>query len=149
MKQIHHIWLTVYCKPEDKEEDILTNLIGFFPFSLEEEKIKINRKSAITSEEREIVILQVHLEKTRHIKKFIEYLKGILDDQQKDLLLKQKESRLDESNHFFVRFDKDKLIDKGKYILTDKGNCYHLKISIAAFPATNENAFKIVEEIFG
>ena len=42
MKQIHHIWLTVYCKPEDIEDEIIENIRKFFPFSLEEQKMKIN-----------------------------------------------------------------------------------------------------------
>lgn len=148
MLQIHHIWITIYCKPEDNEEDILENFRKFLPFNLEEEKIKIERHSAASVKERKIIIFQVHLGKTRHINKFIQHLNKILNQQQKELLLKQKESRLDEGNHFFVRFDKDKLIQENRFFITDKGNCYHLKMSIAAFPITRENALRVVEEIF-
>ena len=148
MKQLHNIWLTVYCKPEDNEKDILENLRKFFPFDLEEEKLKIERHSAMSIEERKIIIFQVHLEKTKHINKFIKHLNEILNKEQKELLLKQKESRLDNENHFFIRFDKDKLIDENSFFITDKGKCYHLKMSIAAFPTTRENALKVVEEIF-
>ncbi len=148
MRQIHHIWLTVYCKPEDKQEEIQDNLKKFIPFNMEEEKLKIERHSATSFEERKIIIFQIHLEKTRHIRKFIENLKQTLNEEQIQLLLNQKESRLDQENHFFVRFDKDKLIQENKFFMTDKGNCFHIKISIAAFPTTRENALKVVEEIF-
>jgi RNA binding exosome subunit len=120
----------------------------FFPFDLEEEKLKIDRRSAISFDARKILIFQVHLEKTSHINQFLRHLSTLLNDQQKTLLIKQKESRLDKGNHFFIRFDKDKLINENRFFVTDKGNCYHLKMSIAAFPTTRENAFKVLDELF-
>jgi RNA binding exosome subunit len=148
MKQIHHIWLSVYSKPEDNEQEIIENMKKFFPFNLEEEKISIKRKSCTGFEEKKIIVLQIHLEKTRHIKKFTENLLSTLDQGQKRLILKQKESRLDLENHFFLRFDKTKLIENSEFFLTDEGNCYHLKFSIAAFPTTRENALEVIEQIF-
>lgn len=147
MKQIHHIWLTVYCKPEDNEKTILGNLLKFLPFDLEEQKLTINRKKATSVEEREIIIFQVHLEKQRHIKEFIRNLNEIINEEQKELLLRQKESRLDTGNHFFIRFDKERL-KENEFFITDKGNCFHIKMSIAAFPTTRDRALKVVEEIF-
>ena len=148
MKKIHHIWLTVHSKPEDNEELILNNLKKFFPFNLEEENIKINTKKATSVKERIIAVLQVHLEKTRHINSFLKNLNSILTDEQKQLLITQVESRLDEGNHFFIRFDKDILINENRFYITDKGNCYHLKMSIATFPTTREKALKIIKELF-
>ncbi len=148
MKNIHHIWLTVYSKPEDNESEIIENLKKFISFNLEKEKVNISRKSAASVEERKIVIFQIHLEKSRHINQFVKDLNSMLKPEQKELLLNQKESRLDSENHFFIRFDKDKLLKENKFFITDKGNCYHLKMSIAAFPSTRENALKVVKAIF-
>ncbi|MCK5282691.1 MAG: hypothetical protein KAK00_04750 [Nanoarchaeota archaeon] len=148
MKNIHHIWLTVYSKPEDNESEIIENLKKFISFNLEKEKVNISRKSAASVEERKIVIFQIHLEKSRHINQFVKDINSMLKPEQKELLLNQKESRLDSENHFFIRFDKDKLLKENKFFITDKGNCYHLKMSIAAFPSTRENALKVVEAIF-
>ena len=78
----------------------------------------------------------------------MEHLNEILKEEQKSLLLKQKESRLDIENLFFMRFDKEKLIKDNIYFLTDKGNCFHVKMSIAAYPTTRKNAMKIVEDLF-
>ena len=63
-------------------------------------------------------------------------------------MLEQKESRLDEDLNFFVRIDKEKWIDGKEMFLTDSGNCFHIKILIAAFPKKRENALKIVEKMF-
>jgi RNA binding exosome subunit len=148
MKLLHHIWLTVYSKPEDKEEGIIQNMKKFLPFDLDNEKIKIEQTVVTSEDERKISILQIHLEKIRHISQFIDNLNLNLNDEQKQLLLRQKESRLDSKNHFLIRFDKDRLIKDNEFFITDCGNCYHIKMSVAAFPTTRENALKIIEQIF-
>ena len=148
MKKIHHIWLTVHSKPEDNETKVLTNLKKFIPLNLGDEKIEIQITKATSVKERIVKIFQVHLEKTRHINLFIKNLNNILTEKQKQLLIKQEESRLDNENHFFLRFDKDILINENRFFITDKGNCYHIKMSIAAYPTTRQNALKIVKKIF-
>ena len=148
MKQIHHIWLTIYVKPEDNESDVLMNLNKFIPLNLEEEKLIISKEIVSSVQERKITIFQIHLEKTKHINEFMKKLNSILTEQQKKLILKQIESRLDTQNNFFLRFDKKKLIDNNEFNLTDLGNCYHIKMSMAAFPGTRENALKIIPQLF-
>jgi len=53
---------------------------------------------------------------------------------------------MDSYNNFYVRIDKDKFL-KDKYIITDSGNCIHIKITVAAFPKTKDNAKKEIESI--
>ena len=61
MKLIHHIWITVYSKPEDNEKDVLSNLRKLVPFNLEDEKLAVERHSAASFEERKIIIFQMNL----------------------------------------------------------------------------------------
>jgi len=46
----------------------------------------------------------------------------------------QIESRLNDEGYFFIRLNKQLLLDN-TYVLTDKGNCFHIKIKIAGYPA--------------
>ncbi len=147
MKKVHNIWITVYSKPEDDEDKVLSGLLYLIPFDLQAEKIQLSKKVATSTEERKIKIFQVHLKKTRHINSFLKNLASELTLEQITLLKKQKESRLDVENHFFIRFDKQKLIRKELHI-TDRGSCYHIKMSIAAFPTTRENALKVIDSLF-
>jgi RNA binding exosome subunit len=148
MRLVHNIVVTVYSRPEDNEEVVLSGLKKLLPFDLDNEKIRIERTIADGFENRKIVIFRVLLDKVRHINALTNLLKENLDEGQKRLILKQKESRLDEHNHFFLRFDKDKLARENIFFLTDTGNCYHIKMSIAAFPTTRENALNVVEQLF-
>jgi len=151
MRIIHHIWITVHVKPEDDENILEEKLKTFIPLDITKEKLKIKHailKSDKSSfADRDITILELHLEKATQINKTIKHITSLLNSDQKKLLLKQLESRLDDHNNFFMRFDKEKLKNE-EYILTDSGNCFHIKMTIAAFPSTRSNAIKIIEEIF-
>ena len=67
----------------------------------------------------------------------------------KNQILQQIDSRLDKSLDFFLRFDKDSWIAGKKLLLTDAGKCFHIRISMAAFPKKREIALNVVKDLFG
>ncbi|PIN76050.1 hypothetical protein COV18_01350 [Candidatus Woesearchaeota archaeon CG10_big_fil_rev_8_21_14_0_10_37_12] len=148
MKLVHNITITVFVKPEEDKEEIKKRLIELIPFDLAEQKIKIEEQTAQGFNERKIKIYTVHLKKTTHTKQFLKNFLNLLNEEQKKLLIAQKESRLDEECNFFIRIEKEALAEKQKIQLTEGGNCYHIRLSVAAFPKTRENALKIVDNLF-
>lgn len=146
--KVHNVEIRVFCKPEDSFENIKECLLGLIPFDLSKEKGKLNQKNAFGFNERRIVILSIKLDKQRHINQFLENLIEQLSKEQKELIKKQAESRLDEEMCFYLRLDKKKLIEEKRLWLTDKGDCYHIKLSIASFPRTRENALECVKSLF-
>ncbi len=147
MKLAHQVKLSVFIKEEEDREKIFNKLISLVPFNLKEEKIKLNEDTAMGFNNKKIKTYEIVLEKDRHINPFLEKLKESLSQEQKELLLKQADSRLDEELHFFIRLDKEKLL-QDEFWITDSGNCFHIRISIAAFPAKREKALAIVKELF-
>ena len=147
MNYAHNVIVTVFAKEEEKTEEILNGLRAIFPFDLTEEKLKIKQENAEGVNDNKITIYTVTLMKTRHTNQFLAYLNDKLSSEQKETLLTQKESRLDEDLVFYIRLNKKDLIN-GKYTLTDSGNCYHIRIHLAAFPAKRESALEIIEKIF-
>lgn len=147
MKLVHNIVVNVFVKYGEDKDKIKSKLVSLFPFDLEEQKIKVEESHATGFGDLPIYILEITVEKDRHVNAFLENLLSKLTAEQKELLLRQKESRLDEENHFFIRLDKPKLMSD-EFFVTDSGNCFHIKMSIAAFPASRENALKIVDKIF-
>jgi len=98
--------------------------------------------------DRKIIIMKITLQKQRHITLFLENLTKILNEEQRELLLRQAESRLDKDLYFFLRLDKNRLIDEGKCWLTDEGNCYHIRLALAPFPRKRENALELLNQLF-
>jgi RNA-binding protein len=149
MKTAHQIKIKVfsYEKNNDDNKLILDKLLKLFPYNLEDEKIDLKKTNVLGLDEKKITIYEVILTKNKHISKFLETLK--IDQEQKNLILSQLESRLDDNLDFFLRFDKKEYVENDKLKLTDSGNCFHIKTSIAAFPKKRELAVGIVKSMFG
>ena len=148
MKFAHNITITVFVNAEDVIDTVRSAFKNLFPFDFVVEKILFKEETATGLNEQPIRIFSVFLQKERHIAKFIDFLKSRLSTEQKSLLSAQKESRLDDGLFFFIRFDKDKWVNKRLFVLTDGGNCVHIKIAVAAFPAKRVIALGLVEKLF-
>ena len=134
MKVLNKAVVSVFVREDEDLEEIQTALESLIPFNLEKEKIQLQRNSAKGCAEKKIAVLKIELEKSRHTNAFIKHLLNKLTSKQKELLLNQEESRLDDHMHFFIRLDKEKLL-KEDYEVTDSGECFHIKLHIAAFPS--------------
>jgi len=146
MKLVHKIKISVFIRPEEDEQLIKEHLLRLMPFDLEEQKITLKRCKATGFNERTIIIYELDLEKERHTNAFLESLREKLNDQQRAMLVAQ-ENRLDDELFFYLRLDKQKL-HQGEHWLTDSGDCYHICLSIAAFPSKRGVAQEIVRKIF-
>ena len=144
MKLAHTIVVSLFSKEEQDHERMKGVLKDFFPFSLEEEKIKIDESSAAGMTGSRIRMLEVKLEKERHTTAFLQDLAGRLSGAQRQQIVEQ-ENRVDDSCQFFLRFQKDALPD---LVLTDGGDCLHVRVALAAFPKKREVALGLVKEIF-
>jgi RNA binding exosome subunit len=144
MKQVHNVTIKVFEK--EKINEVKLGLEKLAALNLEEEKLKIYEKKAEGFEDT-IYILELKLEKAKHVSSFLKKLTSQLKDEQKELLKRQAESRLDEELNFFIRIDKDKWLNK-ELIITDSGDCFHIKMLIACFPKKKEKAIAIINEIF-
>jgi len=148
MKFAHSVKITVFVKEGENEEKIKSCMSSLIPLDLEKEKIGMHQQTAHGFNEKKIKILEIVLEKDRHIQMFLENLIKNLSNETKELLLRQAESRLDNDCNFFLRFSKDKIINENELWLTDQGNCFHIKISIAAFPKKRDIALEIIRNVF-
>ena len=150
MKVAHSVHASVFSHEKGNEDSskILSSLLDFFPFSLEDEKLKANKTIAHGFNEKNIIISEVVLLKDRHIRLFLDKLKEGMDVEMRQKIMLQAVSRLDDSLDFFLRFDKKAWMESKKLVLTDSGECFHIKINIAAFPKKKEIALSIIKSIF-
>ncbi|MBU1975901.1 MAG: hypothetical protein KKG59_05855 [Nanoarchaeota archaeon] len=147
MKQCHNISVRVFARQREDTDRIKETLVGLFLFDLEKEKVKpheIRTKSA--DEKTDIFIYEISLNKDRLINKFLGSLNSRLNADQKALLLRQ-ENRLDQEGNFFIRLDKPRLLE-GIFRITDSGNCFHIRMCIAAYPKTRDACLAKIREIF-
>jgi len=146
MKLAHNIEMRVFCKERDNEKWIVKKIKELFPFDFAKEKVEFKSKISYGFEDNKIKVYTVFAKKQRQTTEVLKNFMKNLNKEQKDLLLKQINSRLDESLHFYIRLDKDKLLEN-EYYITDSGNCFHFKICIAAYPHKRDVAIEIVKQI--
>jgi RNA binding exosome subunit len=149
MKLINSATISVFVKPsEEKIEDTRKAFLELIPFSLEEEKTALTEQKATGFNEQQITILSITLAKESYTNAFLKNFLSLLNDEQKELLLRQKESRLDDELNFFIRLDKEKWLSSRRAFITDSGRCFHIKLNIAAYPARRETALAVLDKIF-
>lgn len=147
MKLAHSIEIRVFCGEEESENEVIEGLKWLIPLDLEEQKIRIKRQNALGFGDRKISILEVMLEKEKHVTAFLKELFGRMQGPQKQMLLRQLDSRIDNDANFFIRLEKTIAIKNKGAVVTDGGNCYHVKIKIAAYPSNKGNAMKIARQM--
>ena len=146
MKLAHSISISVFVKHGEDEAAMRQALLSLVPFQdLEKEKVKLKRTAA-EGFDHKIVILEITLEKERHTATFIASLKEKLAPSDIRLLATQ-ENRVDEECCFYLRLDRQKLMS-GECALTDSGDCFHIKMSLAAFPKKRQVALQVAEKMF-
>ncbi len=146
----HRVELSVFVREEEspRKEEFIGALRSLVPFRLEEEKVAVESQAVQGFNEKRILIARIILQKARHVRAFMDALRERLSAAQKALLREQASSRLDKESNFFVRLDREALLEN-KLHLTDSGDCYHLKMGIAVFPSTPEAALAAVDEWLG
>ncbi len=146
VKAFHTITLTTFCRRGEEDAAVIeTKLRAFVPFELEKEKIRLEQQKTTGFNERAITIYCITLAKEVHITQFWKELMKRLKEEQKATLCRQLESRLDEELNFFIRFDKQAWSKEERLFMVDHGDCYHLKMKVAAYPHNREAATKVLQ----
>ena len=114
MKIAHSIKLNVFSYENENSDIVLDSFLKLFPFNLGENKVTLKKTNAQGFSELKITIFEIVLTKTNLIKQFLDFILNNLGQEQKQTILNQAESRLDDDLDFFIRFDKDEWIKNKK-----------------------------------
>jgi RNA binding exosome subunit len=150
-KLLHNIEIKVFEKDESQIHLISKSFSLILPIDFEKEKIVINKTQVKGLENDTIHIFSIKINKNRHNLLFIKKMFKKLNKKDIEKIYKQRNSRLNDHGIFFIRIDKTSLF-KNIYKITELGDCFHIKIKLAAFPNKREIAMKSLEkliEIFG
>lgn len=138
---MHKITATMLAREGDVVEEIRQALKEF---TGEEPKVE-------NIEESERKLLTVELKKESQQNDFLKKMVAGLGEQGA-LVVAQAESRLHEEErdwNFYIRLDKKEYLEGRRMVLTDSGNCVHVKLMLAAYPKKREAAIALVGRLFG
>jgi len=115
----HTLVIEIFVSPEENVHAIRDKFINLFPFDFEKEEINLQEDTATGFSQKKIKIFRVNLSKNRHVKTFLLNMVKNLQNDTKEIILNQAEKRLDENFNFFLRFDKNKLLNQNMFQLTE------------------------------
>ena len=147
MKLAHTITISVFLKTGENEQKIKSALIRMIPMDIEKEKIKLNEIDTPSNEGATKKIFEIKLAKGKHVADFLEYLNSKISKEEREMLARQYLTRVDEELNFFLRLEKKGILND-EYKITDSGECFHVKIHLAAYPAKVELGKEAVKQIF-
>ena len=136
---IHNISYRTFVYGTEDEEKVTESISYLFENPLPEKTVNEDHFDD------DIIILTQKFDKKADNKKFIKFLKETLSDEDKQTISDELERRVDEKGNLFLRFDKQcAYLEHLK--LTTTGNAIHVRIKIASYPVSKENAIKVAKE---
>lgn len=138
---IHNISYRTFVYGTEDEEKVMTAISYLFSNSLPEKSVNEDHFG------NKIIVLTDKVTKKRTNKEFISFLNDNLSDEDKKIIKEELNRRIDEKGNLFLRFDKQLAYDE-KLKLTYSGDAIHVRIKIASYPVSQENAVKVAEKLF-
>lgn len=162
---LHHVTITVFCKPHDDEQRVLKGLDELSPVPTavllqQDKRHDPERPSTVhyslpdvtlTVQETEtddgsMKIFTLFFRKMSVVNHFARDFISWLTPDEHEEYRNEPERLLDYEAKLSFRLDKE-LLQNGKRVITDDGNCYQVKASIAAYPKTPEKILAALEKI--
>ncbi|KPU63380.1 hypothetical protein EP1X_03310 [Thermococcus sp. EP1] len=143
--QAHHIRVSTFAHATEDPEKVLEAMGIFFPEDVPSEDIEFEILETEGYFGNPIKVINAEVKRSKSVKKMLEHLKELLNDEDKEYLLENLEEKVDETGTFFIRFNKQKAylgeaeVDEGEDVI-------QIKIKIKAFPMKKETVMKTVRE---
>lgn len=138
---IHNITYRSFVYQTEDEEKVIQSINYLFPNILPEKSISEDHYS------NKITILQEKISKKRYCRDFIEFLNNNISNEDKHILNEELSRRMDDKGNFFLRFSKQDAFDENLK-LTYSGNAIHVRIKIASYPVSKDNAINVAKKLF-
>jgi RNA binding exosome subunit len=162
---LHHVTISVFCKPYDKKEDVLAGLDALSPLptaTLLEQDPKHDPERPHTvhyrlpdveltvqqteTDEGKMTIYTLFFRKISSTNHFLHQILDAMTQEERKAFRDEPGSLLDFEGKLSLRLDKE-LLKKGRLSLTDDGTCYQVKAAIAAYPKTEEQVLRVLDQI--
>ncbi|MCD6142992.1 RNA-binding domain-containing protein, partial [Thermococcus sp.] len=106
--QAHHIRVSTFAHATEDPEKVLEAMGIFFPEDVPSEDIEFEILETEGYFGNPIKVINAELKRSKSVKKMLEHLKELLNEENKEYLLENLEEKVDETGTFFIRFNKQK-----------------------------------------
>ena len=145
-KLTHSVQINVFEKDQDKIQTINECYHFLLPVDYTKEGIEIIHENLEGFHQMTIHSLTLSTTKNKHNNLLLNNIFTSINKQDLRTIINQLESRINDDGNLYIRLDKESLLKK-RYQLIDHGNCFHIKIKLAAFPAKKENFMNTAQRL--
>jgi len=143
--QAHHIRVSTFAHATEDPEKVLEAMGIFFPEDVPSEDIEFEILETEGYFGNPIKVINAELKRSKSVKKMLEHLKELLNEEDKEYLLENLEEKVDETGTFFIRFNKQKAY-LGEVAIGEGEDVIQVKIKVKAFPMKKETVVKTIKE---
>jgi len=143
--QAHHIRVSTFAHATEDPEKVLEAMGIFFPEDVPSEDIEFEILETEGYFGNPIKVINAELKRSKSVKKMLEHLKELLNEEDKEYLLENLEEKVDETGTFFIRFNKQKAY-LGEVAVGEGEDVIQVKIKVKAFPMKKETVVKTIKE---
>ncbi|RLF83033.1 hypothetical protein DRN41_07475 [Thermococci archaeon] len=143
--QAHHIRVSTFAHATEDPEKVLEAMGIFFPEDIPSEDIEFEILETEGYFGNPIKVINAELKRSKSVKKMLEHLKELLNEEDKEYLLENLEEKVDETGTFFIRFNKQKAY-LGEVAVGEGEDIIQVKIKVKAFPMKKETVVKTIKE---
>lgn len=140
MKRVHNVRILI-SHPDEQAAGAIANRI------LTDAGVTLEQVDLRTEEDDGAHVREIWADRQPPVRKLTSLLIANLSEANRREIVGRASAYIDTSTHCFLRLDTDALLE-GTYALTAHPDSIRFRLNIAAFPATKENAVKIVEDLF-
>ncbi|MCD6140974.1 MAG: RNA-binding protein [Thermococcus sp.] len=143
--QAHHIRVSTFAHATEDPEKVLEAMGIFFPEDVPSEDIEFEILETEGYFGNPIKVINAELKRSKSVKKMLEHLKELLNEEDKEYLLENLEEKVDETGTFFIRFNKQKAY-LGEVAIGEGEDVIQVKIKVKTFPMKKETVVKTIKE---
>ncbi|RAP47455.1 MAG: exosome protein [Methanosphaera sp. rholeuAM74] len=138
---IHNISYRTFIYGTEDEDKVLQAIGFIFNSPLPEKTVSQDHFG------NSIFILTEKITKKRTNRDIVKFIEDNLSDDDKSLIRDELDRRIDDKGNLFLRFDKQEAYNE-ELKLTYSGDAIHVRIKLASYPVSKDNAIQVAEKLF-
>jgi hypothetical protein len=141
----HHVRITTFIQATEDEDKVLEAISTFIPEDIDDDDVLWDIDETRGFFGNPIKVVNVEIKRSRAVRQFLDYFRGLLDDEGREYLLERLDEKVDEEGTFYVRFNKQKAY-LGEPVVEDCDDAVQIRIKVKAFPMRKETVVKALKE---
>ncbi|NPB01957.1 MAG: hypothetical protein GXO28_03510 [Methanopyri archaeon] len=143
---VNRITARVIAHATEDETKVMKALRTVLGDVLDEDDVNIEFMYAEGHHGNPITIIQVDLDKNKHLRKVLEHWEKNLPEEEREHMWEDIERRIDDKGNLYLRFDKQRAY-MGELRLSEADDVIRVKVNLESYPASREGGMRTLKKL--